>query len=64
MFMAGLLAASTGLACARNPATGARQLSLISESREIQMGREYDQEVRSSLGLYPDSALQRYDSSS
>src|SRR6266540_5741347 len=60
MFMAGLLAASTGLACARNPATGARQLSLISESREIQMGREYDQEVRSSLGLYPDSALQRY----
>src|SRR6266540_3889933 len=57
---AGLLAACTATACARNPATGARQLSLISESREIQMGREYDQEVRSSLGLYPDSALQRY----
>src|SRR5439155_757503 len=48
-------------ACATNPATGAKQLSLVSESQEIQMGREYDREVTASIGLYPDSALQRYE---
>jgi len=47
-------------ACAVNPATGERQLSFISESEEIQMGREADPEVVASLGLYPDSAVQRY----
>ena len=55
---AGFLAACA--ACATNPATGARQLSLVSESQEIQMGREYDREVATSIGLYPDSVLQRY----
>ena len=48
------------LGCAVNPATGARQLSLVSESQEIAMGREYDPQVVSQMGLYPDSALQRY----
>src|SRR5258705_13931233 len=33
---------------------------LISESQEIAMGRESDQEVAASIGLYPDSALQRW----
>src|SRR3989475_10303431 len=47
-------------ACAVTPATGSRQLMLISESHEIAMGREYDQEVAASIGLYADSALQRY----
>ena len=53
---AALLAAG----CAVNPATGSRQLMLISESQEIAMGREYDQEVAASIGLYPDTALQRW----
>jgi predicted Zn-dependent protease len=47
-------------ACAVNPATGRRQLSLVSESQEIQMGREYDQQVVAEMGLYPDTALARY----
>src|SRR5216117_2841035 len=47
-------------ACAVNPATGARQLMLISESQEIAMGRDYDKQVVASIGLYPDSGLQRY----
>src|SRR5438094_6031418 len=47
-------------ACAVNPATGSRQLMLISESQEIAMGRDYDQQVAASIGLYPDSGLQRY----
>jgi len=52
--------AALAAACATNPATGRRQLSLISESREIQMGREYDPQIAASMGLDPDTALQRY----
>jgi predicted Zn-dependent protease len=33
---------------------------LVSESQEISMGRSYDREVVASIGLYPDSALQRW----
>jgi len=46
--------------CAINPATGQRQLSFISEGREIQMGRDADPQIVEALGLYPDSAVQRY----
>jgi predicted Zn-dependent protease len=52
--------AALAAACATNPATGRRELSLVSESQEIQMGREYDPQVAASMGLYADSALQRY----
>src|SRR5258708_37497716 len=47
-------------ACATNPATGKRQIMLVGEAQEIAMGKEADQEVASSLGLYPDDALQAY----
>ncbi len=56
----GLLAALAAPGCARNAATGANQFSLISEPQEIQMGRDNDQQVAASLGLYPDAALQAY----
>ena len=46
--------------CATNPATGEREISLIGESQEIQMGREADPQVVASLGLYEDEAVQRY----
>jgi predicted Zn-dependent protease len=47
--------------CATNPATGERQLSLVSESEEIQIGREADPAITAQMGgLYPDSSLQRY----
>jgi predicted Zn-dependent protease len=55
-----LLAALSAGGCAVNPATGSRQLMLISESQEIAMGRDYDKEVVASIGLYPDSGAQRY----
>jgi len=48
------------VACARNPATGQRQLALISESQEIQMGREAAQQAQRSIGLVQDDALQEY----
>lgn len=53
---AGVIAA----ACAINPATGRRELMMISEDQEIAMGREYDPQIVAEMGLVPDSALQRY----
>ena len=48
------------VACATNPVTGKRQLALISEAQEIEMGREADKEVVASFGPYPDESMQRY----
>lgn len=47
-------------ACAVNPATGSREFSLVSEGQEIQMGQQADPEIVAQMGLYPDSAVQRY----
>jgi predicted Zn-dependent protease len=47
-------------ACAVNPVTGERQLALISESQEIQMGAEAAQQAERSIGLVEDQALQNY----
>ena len=55
-----LVVGLTAGGCATNPATGRNQIMLISESQEIQMGREYDPQVVASIGLYPDSTWQRY----
>jgi predicted Zn-dependent protease len=57
VILCGVLAATA--ACATNPVTGRRELSLISESQEIEMGREAATEVRQAMGLAADSALQR-----
>lgn len=60
----GVATAILGLAfltsCAVNPATGTRQLTLMTESQEIQMGREADPDIVASMGEYPDPALQDY----
>ncbi|HRN52117.1 MAG TPA: M48 family metalloprotease [Gemmatimonadaceae bacterium] len=55
-----LLAGAIVAACAINPATGRRELMMISEDQEIAMGREYDPQLVAEMGLVPDSALQRY----
>lgn len=52
----GLLLA-TG-ACATNPVTGRRELSLISESQEIQMGKQASAADLQRVGEYPGSAAQ------
>lgn len=46
--------------CATNPATGRRQLSLVSEGQEIALGKQNDQQITGALGLYDDPALQSY----
>ncbi len=56
--LAGSLLAAAG--CSTNPATGKRQLAIIGEAQEIEMGRQADHDVQTSLGLYPDEGLQRY----
>jgi predicted Zn-dependent protease len=48
------------IACATNPATGKKQLMLVSEAQEIAMGKEADQEVVAAYGLYPDPKVQAY----
>ena len=58
--ISGLAATLFLAACVVNPATGERQLILIGEGQEIRMGREADQQITASLGLYDDSALQAY----
>jgi predicted Zn-dependent protease len=62
--LSGLLAPAALVAtlgtCAVNPVTGKRELSLVSESQEIQMGQEYSAQVRQQMGVYPDSAVQAY----
>jgi predicted Zn-dependent protease len=46
--------------CATNPATGQKQISLVSQSQEIQMGAEADKDVQTSMGYYKDPALEAY----
>ena len=46
--------------CATTPATGRRQLMLISEAQEIRIGQQNDPAIVASLGLYDDPELSRY----
>jgi predicted Zn-dependent protease len=46
--------------CAKNPATGGRQLSLISEAQEVELGRQAAREAEQSIGLVRDPELQQY----
>jgi predicted Zn-dependent protease len=46
--------------CAINPVTGERQLALISEAQELEIGRAAAAEVRATIGLVDDQALQTY----
>jgi predicted Zn-dependent protease len=48
------------IACSTNPATGERRVSLISEGREIEMGKEADKQISAQLGLYDNQQLQAY----
>jgi predicted Zn-dependent protease len=45
------------VACATNPVTGKRQLALVSEAQEIEMGRQAAQQVAQTLGFVEDDGL-------
>ncbi len=60
-----LLLAAAGVAvaiasCTINPATGHRQLALLNEAQEIEMGRRSHPEILRAYGAYPDDAWQSY----
>jgi len=57
LLVAGLIASA---ACATNPVTGKRQMSLLSEAEELAIGQQQDAEIRREMGVYDDRALQAY----
>jgi predicted Zn-dependent protease len=57
---ASLFFAASLTACATNPATGKKQISLMSEEQEIALGQQSDPEVKREMGVYGDSRLQEY----
>lgn len=46
--------------CAINPVTGKREFMLMSESQEIDMGREAHGQIVAEYGLYDDSTIQKW----
>lgn len=46
--------------CAVNPVTGKKEVSLMSEEKEIQMGKQYDPSIVASMGLYDDPEIQAF----
>ena len=55
-----LAAVVCAAACATNPATGKKQLMLVSEAQELAMGRAADAEAVAAYGLYADAETQAY----
>ena len=47
-------------ACATNPVTGRRELSLMSEAQEISIAQESDPQIKEEMGVYNDPELQAY----
>jgi predicted Zn-dependent protease len=54
------LVVALSVACATNPVTGKKELSLISEAEEMAIGQQTDAQIRREMGVYPDQELQRY----
>lgn len=48
------------VACATNPATGRREINLMSEAQEISIGQENDPQIKQEMGVYNDPDLQAY----
>lgn len=47
-------------ACARNPVTGKRELSFVSEDQEIALGKQSAEQIKAQMGVYPDEKVQAY----
>ena len=50
----------TVISCAVNPVTGRKQIMLMSEAQEVQLGLSYDPQVLASFGEYNNPALQAW----
>ncbi|MBY0493616.1 MAG: aminotransferase class V-fold PLP-dependent enzyme [Cyanobacteria bacterium] len=62
LFLAVLVCLISALsaACATNPVTGKKQMTLLSEAEELAIGQQQDLEIRREMGVYDDPELQRY----
>ena len=47
-------------ACSRNPVTGKKELSLMSEKKELALGKQSDPSIVASFGLYSDNKMQKF----
>lgn len=54
-----LLAAALS-ACATNPVSGKKEAALMSEEKELEIGRKLDPEIRKQYGVYDNPELQTY----
>ena len=55
-----LLFATLGYSCAVNPVTGKKEISFMSEEKELALGKQYDPSIVASFGLYENDALQAF----
>jgi predicted Zn-dependent protease len=55
-----VIAIAAAATCSINPATGKRQLDLIGEEQEIQMGLQADKSIVAEMGLYENEELGRF----
>ncbi|MBI3898197.1 MAG: hypothetical protein HY308_07855 [Gammaproteobacteria bacterium] len=55
-----LLGLVTLTACATNPVTGGKNFVMLTESQEIELGRQSDPQIRKQFGVYDDAKLQAY----
>ena len=46
--------------CSRNPVTGKKELSFMSEAQELSLGQQSDPSIQAEFGVYADSLLQQY----
>jgi len=46
--------------CKTNPVTGKKEINLMSEKKEIAMGKQYDPSIVASYGLYEDTKMQKF----
>jgi predicted Zn-dependent protease len=54
------MAALLAVGCAINPVTGKRELALVTEAQEIEMGRQGSADVIAAIGLVSNAGLQGY----
>ncbi len=59
-FLLAVALIAVSAACATNPVTGKKQMSLLSEAEELAIGQQQDAEIRREMGVYDDPELQRY----
>ena len=61
LFLFFILTACTVLAgCAVNPVSGRSEMALISEEKELELGRKNDEIIKKQYGVYDDKNLQEY----